>query len=54
MTERSATQIEKIQKTSRQHVYRLVSKHKQLGELAYEALKAGDQNNQSVLHLYKK
>ena len=40
-TGRSPTSIAEIQKISRQYIYDLVEKHKQLGELAYKALKAG-------------
>lgn len=41
MVERSAIHIAQIQRVSRQHVYNLVARHKQVGEEAYLARKAG-------------
>jgi putative transposase len=38
---RSATSIARIQKVSRQYIYKLVRKHKKEGAYAYEAKKAG-------------
>jgi len=49
---RSATSIARIQKISRQMVYKLVAKHKKEGSEAYKAKKAGKPTNDFKLLIY--